>query len=114
MATLVLQDELLLDGMPDFVAADAGGDEAPNPRSRTAIWIINDGAEMTLTITSSRESNFGPYPNKVITIPSGVSYFTPQFDARRFDNLNGRISFIFSRVSDVTVAAVERGTVYQD
>ena len=114
MALLTLQDELLLVGLPDFVAANAGGDEAPNPRSRTGVWIINDGAEMTLTIHTNRESNFGPYDDKVITVPASCSFFIPPFDARRFNNLNGRITFIFSRVSDVTVAAVERGTIYMD
>jgi hypothetical protein len=115
MATLTLQDELTLSGEPTYVAADVGGDAAPNPNSRTGLWIKNTGGAKVLTIDTNRDANFGVgFPDKTINIPAGVTYFTPAFDARRFNDLSGNITFTFDDVTGVTIAAVERGVVYKE
>jgi hypothetical protein len=116
MADLGLNNLLTIGATaPTYVAATATtGDRAYNPRGRTRVWVVNDGASVTCTIKSHRDSNFGPYPDKTLTIPANTFYPLPPFDTRRFNSADGYITIIFSSVTDVTIAAVEDETIYKD
>jgi len=203
MALLSLYDMLTLVGAPSFSAASSGGDEAPNPNSRTQLWVKNDAAALlsltarsinitgadtegnatltdvgaadafanvsrgnvlllsgftdpldnvyvlviesgaddealvqkmdganlvnesgqtdigiarhhALTVKSERDAAFGPYKHHVMPLPPAAVTFTPAFDARRFNDVNGRLDFEVDSVTNVSVAAVEFGVRYQD
>lgn len=117
MADLPLNNLLTIGAdAPTYFAATAGptGDRAPNAGGRTRVWINNDGASVTCTITSQRDSNFGPFPDKVLTIPANTFYPLPPFDPRRFNTADSFIHFVFSDETNVTIAAVEDETIFKD
>jgi len=77
----------------------------------TDIAMVNG---LVLTIKSQRNSRFGPYKDLEIPIPFGTLYFTVAFDGRRFNNSVNQLEISYDTVTNVSLAAVEYGTYYED
>ena len=95
------------------VAASSGGDQFLNISGGVYLDILNTGTQKTLTVISSRDSNFGVFVNHTETIPAGVSYVTRAFEPRRFNTDSGYVLFSFNDVTGVSVAAIKRTTIYR-
>lgn len=121
MATeLTVQDQLALmaaGAAPTMVAADITGHTVVNDAGREVeIWVDNaSGSPLTMTVETARKSDFGTFPDKVITIPAAALVVLPTFAARRFTDVGtGKLSFTLSAVGSVTVAAVRAGQYFQE
>lgn len=116
---IFVQDQRDLVGLPvERVIANAagsGGNKFYNDGfGEIHLDIINgSGSALVLTVISARPSNFGVYPNHTETIPVDVGYVTRGFDPRRFNDLEGFLTFSFDIVTFVEIAAVRRQKIYQ-
>jgi len=105
---------------PTMVNADPTGHTYINWRGlenlEPELYIENNTASaITLTMVTARASNFGTFPNKVVTIPAASLMILPAFDSRRFaDPGTGLASFTLSVTTNVRVAAVEPGRIWKE
>lgn len=109
MANLTLYNLLTLSGSePTYITANSGGDRIYNPRSRSRAWVVNSGGAQDATIESALESNFGAYPDYVVSIPAGAFWILPPFSAARFnDPTDGYYKVTFDTPADIQIASVE-------
>ncbi len=77
----------------------------------TTVGIVS---ARTLRVKTSRESSFGPFDRHYFPCKHGEITTTPSFDARRFNDLNGYLEFDFDDETNITIAAVEHGTIYKE
>ncbi len=117
-SNLPLQYELNFGPMDEvsWANADALGHTIGNSSGNVAIHVKNDNAaDVTLTILSARESDFGPYPAWTFIVKSGTQRKTPTFDPRRFsDPLTKLLTFMLSVTTDVQVAALVQQQKFKD
>jgi hypothetical protein len=112
---LVVQDQITLveaGDAPTMVAADATGNTFRNPPGDEAhLWVQNGGGlPVTVTVATARPSNFGRFPDKVLTVPAATLQQLPLFSAVRFTDPGTTLCTVtYSSVSSVTVAAVRPG-----
>lgn len=105
---------------PIMTNADATGHTYRNVRGvedlEPEIYVENNTASaITLTMVSARQSNFGTFPNKVVTCAAASLTILPAFDVHRFtDPGTGLASFTLSVTANVRVAAVEPGRFYKE
>ena len=103
-----------------MVAADPTGHTYTNWRGlenlEPELYIENNTASpITLTMATARDSNFGTFPDKPITIPAASLMIVPAFDSRRFTHPGtGLASFTLSVTTNVRVAAVEPGRIFKE
>lgn len=111
MATLSVQAIQLSGTAVSYSAAAGGGDEFPNDGA-TKLHVKNgSGSSITVTIDSPNTCNFGLSANAAhdltVTVPAGTDKFIGPFTADRFNDANGHVTFTYSAVTSVTVAAVK-------
>jgi len=117
---ITVQDQVTLilsDTPPTFINADAGGHTYLNGPGREAHIIIQNAslASITATFVSVRKSNFGTFPNKVITIGPDRESTLPLFDHRRFTDEDTLLaSFTLSAITNVMVAAILPGVFFKE
>jgi len=102
---------------PTMTAADITGHTVLNPAgAEVNIWVNNASASvLTMTVTTARDSNFGTFPDKTLSIQAASLVVLSQFSARRFTSPEtGKLTFTLSAVTSVTVAAVTPGQYFQE
>lgn len=106
MAILTVQQSDLDGEQPNFVSADAGGDEFLN-NGRTFITIDNaDASPHTATINSIALCNQGFDHDVDIVVPAGEQRTAGPFNIRRFNNSDDRVEITYDGVTGVTIAVV--------
>ena len=106
MATLTVQVMKLTGLEETFVAAAAGGDVFAND-GMTFLHVKNGGgSDITVTIDSLVNSNFGTDVNPAVVVTAGEERMLGLFPKDRFNNASGQVVVAYSGVTTVTVAAV--------
>lgn len=107
MATLSVQQITLAGTVTSYASAAGGGDKCL-PGENTFIGVFNGGASpITVTVDSVRNSDQGTDEDLVVTVANGVQKYIGPLKPNRFANASdGLVSWTYSGVSSVTVAAV--------
>lgn len=92
---------------PSYVAAGAGGDQAPNPEGMVLHVRNGGGSPVTVTLDDQRTSTppgaVAFDPNVAVVIPAGENAFIGNLSQERFTKL---VDIAYSGVTSVTVAAL--------
>lgn len=104
MAVLDVQDVARAGLNPAFVAAAAGGDEAPNVAGLFVVVKNGSAAQITVTLDSQEACNQGFDHNETVDVPAGGERWIGEFSSR-FEAANGNIQWAYSDVTTVTVGA---------
>lgn len=107
MATLTVQRVSLSGLAAAFVAADAAGDEFVNS-GKAVLYVKNNGAgEVTVTVDSQRQCNYGFDHDVQVTVPAGGERIIGPFQRERFNDSEGKVVISYSDVAEVSVAVLE-------
>ncbi|MBT2696345.1 hypothetical protein J7E79_02700 [Bacillus sp. ISL-40] len=90
---------------PSFVAASGAGDAFRND-GKSFLHIKNGGgSSITVTIDSVEKCNQGFDHDLTATITAGQDRILGPFEAKRFNDTDGKLKVSYSAVTTVTVAA---------
>lgn len=112
MATLTVQESKYDTPVnPNYVAADAGGDEFDNNGNMLLLVKNGDASDKNVTINSQKNCNFGfDHDSGPHTVPAGEERTIGPFNSARFNNSSGRVEVSYDDVTSVTVAVIELGS----
>ena len=105
MATALTPADVTVAGVLEtLVAADATGNNFPNPDGRTYLRVNNGGGgSITVTINSVAPCNQGSDHDGGGAVANGTSRVFGPFSPGRFNNATGGIDVTYSGVTSVTV-----------
>lgn len=104
MAVLDVQDVARAGLNPAFVAAAAGGDEAPLVAGLFVVVKNGSAAEVTVTLNSQEACNQGFDHDETVAVPAGGERWIGEF-SDRFKSSGGNVAWTYSDVTSVTVGA---------
>lgn len=114
---LTLQYEFeLVGGEIVWTPGSASGHQFANQQGDVGIWIDNmRGTSIVVTFLTARESDFGVFPDKVITCAAAAITKLPTFNPRRFTTVGtGKTTFTLSETTDVQVAALVQQQYFKE
>ena len=106
MATLTVQ-QVLQTGTVVTYGSAASPDKCA-PGDSTWIEVVNGaGAPITVTVDSATPSNYGTDEDLVVSVTNGTTKRIGPLPASRFAGADGLVSWTYSSVTTITVAAVK-------
>ena len=91
-----------------FVAASGGGDKVDNSSGQIELWVYNQSASpITVTVAEGRTCDFGhAHQNDAVVINAGIMMVFRTYRAERWNDSLGMLSWTYSAVTNVLVAAI--------
>lgn len=95
---------------PVFTAADPLGDTFKND-GETLLLVVGPVDGYTVNVVTSRDCEYGPHPDLVLTSEIGSTGMTSEhFSTRRFNDKTGRVNITYDDPVGISVAALRVGT----
>ena len=91
----------------DGVAAAAGGDQFVNTGSELLVIENGSGAQMTLTVTTTKQIDGEAVADKTVDIPAGERHLIGPFPPAIYNDNDNKVSLAYSSETSVTVAVAK-------